>query len=232
MKPTIKHVFFDLDRTLWDFNANSREELANLWKTYNLHQKGISLPNEFVKIYEKVNEECWAKYRKQEITKEELRGKRFEDTLAYFGIKEEGLAEKIGASYIKNSPQRTILVDGTIDLLTYLKKKYHLHIITNGFNEVQHLKLNNCQLTPFFEKIITSDEIGIMKPNPEVFEYALEKARANRAESIYIGDSLQIDIMGATNVGMHAIFFNPNQKEHSLSILGDVVTLKEIKNII
>lgn len=232
MTSTIKHVFFDLDRTLWDFNANSREELANLWKTYNLHQKGISLPEEFIKIYEKVNEECWAKYRKKEITKEELRGKRFEDTLAYFGINEAGLAEKIGASYIKNSPQRTILVEGTLDLLAYLKKKYKLHVITNGFNEVQHLKLNNCNLTPFFEKVITSDEVGVLKPNPEVFEYALEKANAKNTESIYIGDSLKIDVEGAINVGMQAIFFNPNKKVHSLDILGDVTTLKEIKNII
>ncbi|MCT4580687.1 MAG: YjjG family noncanonical pyrimidine nucleotidase [Flavobacteriales bacterium] len=232
MKPTIKHVFFDLDRTLWDFNANSREELAHLWKTYHLHQKGISLPEEFIKIYEKVNEECWALYRKNEITKEALRGKRFKDTLAYFGIQETGLDEKIGASYIQNSPQRTILVEGTIDLLSYLKEKYTLHIITNGFNEVQHLKLENCQLTPFFNEVITSDEVGVMKPNPRVFEYSLQKAQANNNESVYIGDSLKIDIEGALNVGMHAIFYNPTQKEHSLNILGDVTQLKDIKNIL
>lgn len=232
MTSTIKHVFFDLDRTLWDFNANSREELANLWETYNLHQKGISLPDEFIKIYEKVNEQCWAKYRNKEITKEELRGKRFENTLAYFGIKDKGLAEKIGESYIKNSPRHTILIEGSLDLLTYLKNKYSLHIITNGFNEVQKLKLNNCELTPFFEEIITSDEVGVLKPNPKVFEYALEKANAKNTESIYIGDSFKVDIEGALNVGMQAIFYNPNLKEHSLDILGDVITLKEIKNII
>lgn len=232
MTPTFKHIFFDLDRTLWDFNANSREELTHLWSSYNLHQKGISLPNEFIKIYEKVNEACWAKYRKNEITKEELRGKRFNDTLEYFGIKEEGLAENIGTSYIENSPKRTILVDGSIDLLTYLNEKYNLHIITNGFNEVQHLKLNNCKLTPFFKEIITSDEVGVLKPNPKVFEYALDKAKAKSEESIYIGDSFKIDIEGAKNVGMEAIFYNPNKKEHTLSILGDVTHLKEIKNIL
>lgn len=232
MKPTIKHVFFDLDRTLWDFNANSRLELNNLWTEFKLHQKGISLPDQFIKIYEKVNSECWAKYRKDEITKEELRGKRFNDTLSYFGIEDANLAEEIGATYIQNSPNRTILVEGTKEILFYLKEKYHLHIITNGFKEVQHLKLNNCGLTPFFDEIITSEEVGVMKPNAQVFDYSLNQANAKKEESVYVGDDFKVDIEGATNAGLHTIFYNPNKKQHSLAILGDVSKLHEIKNIL
>lgn len=228
----IKHVFLDLDRTLWDFNANSRQELNNLWSAFKLHQKGISLPDQFIKIYEKVNNEYWAKYRLNEITKEELRGKRFEDTLAYFGIEDSMLAEEIGSKYIQNSPNRTILVEGAIEILTYLKTKYNLHIITNGFREVQYLKLDNCGLMPFFEQIITSEEVGVMKPNPKVFEYALKKANASKEESVYVGDDYRVDIEGAINAGLQTIFYNPNEKKHSLSILGDVTELKQIKIIL
>lgn len=232
MKPTIKHVFFDLDRTLWDFNANSRLELTNLWSEYQLHQKGISLTDQFIKIYEKINGECWAQYRQNEITKEELRGKRFNDTLSYFGIEDSNLAEEIGAAYINNSPNRTILVEGTIEILTYLKEKYHLHIITNGFKEVQHLKLKNCGLTPFFEEVITSEEVGVMKPNAQVFDYSIKQVNAKKEESVYIGDDFKVDIEGATNAGLHAVYYNPNKKKHTLTILGDIIELHEIKNIL
>jgi putative hydrolase of the HAD superfamily len=228
----IKHVFLDLDRTLWDFNANSRLELASLWKEFKLHQKGISLPDQFIKIYEKINNECWAKYRLNEITKEELRGKRFLDTLAYFGIEDVNLAEEIGLTYIQNSPNRTVLVEGAIETLTYLKARYKLHIITNGFKEVQYLKLDNCGLMPFFEQVITSEEVGVMKPNSKVFEYALKKANASKKESVYVGDDYIVDIEGAMNTGLQTIFFNPNKKQHSLSILGDITELQQIKNIL
>lgn len=230
MKPTIKHVFFDLDRTLWDFDANSRLELNQLWSNYKLHQRGISLSDQFIQIYEKINGKCWAQYRNNEITKEELRGKRFQDTLAYFGIVDAQLANEISIAYLANSPNRTILVDGALDVLSYLKEKYQLHIITNGFKEVQHLKLNNCGLTPFFDQIIISEEVGAMKPAAKVFDYSIAIANAKKEESVYIGDDLIVDIEGANNAGWHTIYYNPNRRKHNLTILGDITELLEIKN--
>lgn len=228
----IKHIFFDLDRTLWDFNANSRLELKNLWSEFKLHQKGISLPDQFIKIYEKINKDCWAKFRLNELTKEELRGKRFKDTLLYFGISDTKLSEEIGLAYIKNSPNRTLLVKDSIEILTYLKQKYTLHIITNGFKEVQYLKLNNCGLAPFFNQIITSEEVGVMKPNTKVFEFALAKAKASANESIYVGDDFKVDIEGALNAGISPIYYNPNKKQHQLSIFGDITELIQMKTLL
>jgi len=168
----------------------------------------------------------------EEITKDELRSKRFNDTLAYFGVEDTNLAEEIGTEYIQNSPNRTLLVDGTIEILTYLKEKYQLHIITNGFKEVQHLKLNNCGLTPFFEEVITSEEVGAMKPNAKVFDFSLAKANAKKVESVYIGDDFIVDVEGAKNAGLHTIFYNPNKKQHDLKLFGDIVELKELKYIL
>ena len=228
----IKHVFFDLDRTLWDFNANSRLELRLIWEDFKLHQLGISLPDEFIKIYEQINSECWDLYRKNEITKEKLRIKRFSDTLNYFGIKNELLSEQIATQYTNNSPKRTILVEGAFSLLDYLEAKYPLHIITNGFEEVQRVKLNNCQLSRYFETFTSSEEVGVTKPHPSIFSKALSKANANKKNSVYIGDDLLVDIKGAADFGMHSIYYNPNKKQHTLDILGDVTQLKEIQSIL
>ncbi len=227
-----KYLFFDLDRTLWDFEKNSHEELTLIYHRCQLHQKGISLKDEFIRIYKQINEQCWELYRNNEITKEKLRSERFNKTLLYFGIKDDELSEQIGDQYIKNSPKRTILIDGAKDLLDYLQGKYQMHIITNGFEEVQFDKLKNSGLLTFFDKVITSEAAGFKKPNTVIFEYALNKTNANLAESVMIGDDLNTDILGGINFGIDCIYYNPHLVKHDLSLLADVQDLKSIKSIL
>ena len=228
----IEHVFFDLDRTLWDFETNSYEELTNLYHAHSLHQLGISLSKEFKKVYKKINENCWEKYRLNQLSKKELRSERFLLTLEYFGIVNQKLAEKIGDDYVSNSPYRTKLIPFTNELLNALNNRFKLHIITNGFEEVQHIKLRESGLTHFFDHIITSEMAGAKKPNPKIFEYALNKTNAVIENSVMIGDDINTDISGALNVNMKAIYYNPNQKKHNLSIWREVENLKEIKKIL
>ena len=170
----IEHLFFDLDRTLWDFETNSYEELTNLYHVHSLHQLGISLPDEFIKVYKKINESCWKKYRLNQLSKEKLRSERFLLTLEYFGIINHKLATKIGNDYVNNSPFRTKLIPFTIELLNALKDHFQLHIITNGFEEVQHIKLRESGLNHYFNKVITSEMAGAKKPDPSIFDYALK----------------------------------------------------------
>ena len=227
-----KHIFLDLDRTLWDFEKNSTAELTYLFTKYQLQQKGISLVDEFIKIYKNINDQCWALYRENKLSKQELRSLRFLETLDYFGIANDELAENIGLDYIANSPNRTALIEGSLELLDYLNAKYELHIITNGFEEVQHKKLLNSQINSYFNQIITSEAAGFKKPKTEIFDYALKKAGAQRAESVMIGDDLNTDIQGAVDFKMKAIYFNPNGKKHDFNLLGDVSHLLEIKAIL
>lgn len=227
-----KHIFLDLDRTLWDFEKNSTAELTYLFTKYQLQQKGISLVDEFIKIYKNINDQCWALYRENKLSKQELRSLRFLETLDYFGIANDELAENIGLDYIANSPNRTALIEGCLELLDYLNAKYELHIITNGFEEVQHKKLLNSQINSYFNEIITSEAAGFKKPKTEIFDYALKKAGAQRAESVMIGDDLNTDIQGAIDFKMEAIYFNPNGKKHDFNLLGDVSHLLEIKAIL
>tara|TARA_Y100000813_G_C24075971_1_gene311054 strand:+ start:147 stop:842 length:696 start_codon:yes stop_codon:yes gene_type:complete len=227
-----KHIFLDLDRTLWDFESNSQLELTNLYHKYKLHEKGISLVDEFINVYKKINEECWLLYRENKLSKEHLRTVRFAQTLEYFGIIDDSISSKIGWDYVKNSPLRTLLLDGCLELLEYLHSKYILHIITNGFEEVQFKKLSNSNLLKYFDQIITSEAVGCKKPHPEIFNYALSQSGAELTNSVMIGDDLNTDVQGAINIGMSCIFYNPNKTETILPLLADVSHLLEIKDVL
>ena len=202
---SIKHVFFDLDHTLWDFEKNSELELLSIYYNYGLHQRGISLEKEFIKVYKQINDEFWEKYRTNKVTKETLRLMRFSRTLEYFGITDKCLANDISIDYTENCPKRTILIDGSIELLNYLQISYTMHIITNGFEEVQSIKLINSKLDSYFDKIITSEAAGEKKPNSAIFDFALDLTGATIDNSIMIGDNLNTDIKGAIEIGMHSI---------------------------
>jgi len=228
----IKNLFFDLDRTLWDFEKNSKNELMYLFNKYKLHQKGISLPDEFIKIYKNVNKKCWEKYRKNLLSKEKLRVERFELTLSFFGISDPILAYKIGEEYVSNSPYRTDLIFGTIELLDSLFPHYKLNIITNGFNEVQFIKVKQSKLGRYFKHIITSEAAGAKKPSRKIFNYALNITDSLIQESVMIGDDLNTDIKGAINIGMKNIYFNPNEIKHNISVWNEVSSLSEIKKIL
>ena len=228
----IKHLFFDLDRTLWDFDSNSHEELLQLYKHHQLHQKGISLAEEFIKVYKRINHDCWEKYRKNILSKERLRTERFQLTLEYFGITNPDLANKIGTDYVNNSPYRTKLIPHSIELLNELKDRYQLHIITNGFEEVQHVKVKQSGLSKYFKNIITSEAAGVKKPDPKIFQFAFKNTGALAKNSIMIGDDINTDIKGAFTVNMKAIFLNTYNIKHQLKIWKEVQNLNQIKKIL
>ncbi len=202
----IKHIFFDLDHTLWDFDRNSMLAFQRIFKTFN-----IPIPLEdFIEVYEPINFEYWKMYREERIDKQGLRRGRFLDAFEPFGV-EFSLKEidDMATAYIFELPKDNYLFDGVIDTLDHLLEKgYTMHIITNGFEEVQHLKLKNSAIDHFFHTVTTSEEVGVKKPNPLVFEKALQKARATPEESIMVGDTFEADILGAEKVGMHTLFFN------------------------
>ena len=202
----ITDIFFDLDHTLWDFDRNSK--LA-FYRVFSKHSISTSV-DEFIEVYEPINFEYWKMYREERIDKLGLRRGRFMDAFKPFGIdfSTEEL-DQLASSYIDELPKDNHLFDGAMDVLNYLsEKKYKMHIITNGFGEVQHLKLKNSKIDTFFKTVTTSEEVGVKKPNPLVFHKALEKADALAKHSIMIGDTFEADILGAEAVGMDTLFYN------------------------
>lgn len=228
---TYKHIFFDLDRTLWDFDAAAEVAFERIYEQYNLKSLGIPSAHEFHEVYHPLNEQLWVLYRADKITKEDLNRTRFLKPLEHYGIHDVELADRLSEDYVYWSPRIVRLVPGTMELLDYLKPKYHLHLITNGFQEVQHTKLSGSGMEPYFETLTVSEEVGVKKPNPEIFQYALRKAHATAEESLMIGDEMAVDIDGARAAGMDTVFFNPKSELIVGERTFEVQELKEIMEI-
>jgi len=203
-----KHIFFDLDRTLWDFDYNSKKTLKDIYNSLNLSSHGIRNSNLFINTYKKVNFNLWMKYRDGVLSKEELRSSRFNNTLSVLGISNQSLAKEISLLYIQNSPRQTKLMPNTEYILNEIKNKYKLHIITNGFKEVQIIKMKRSGIFNYFENIIISEEIGYLKPNKNIFLFALKLCNAKSKDSLMVGDDLISDISGANKVGIDQVFYN------------------------
>jgi len=227
-----KHLFFDLDHTLWDFDANSRLTLEQLYRELELKSIGIDDFDAFHKNYLVHNERLWDRYRKGIIRVDELRWKRFYWALVDFQVTNEALSKQMAQLFLDNLPNRTILFPGTREVLGYLKEKgYILHLITNGFEEVQWGKLRNTQIDGFFTEVITSEGSNSLKPHKEIFDYALTKAKTVAPHSIMIGDDPEVDIKGAMNAGLDQVFVNHVNKTIDFKPTYTIYALDELKNI-
>ena len=222
----ITDVFFDLDHTLWDFDRNSGLAFE---RVFQKHQ--IEIPvSDFLKEYEPINLVYWKKYREDQVTKEELRRGRLTKAFDVFNLKFPiETIDAMAVCYIEELPLDNHLFKSAFEILEYLSEKYNLHIITNGFEEVQHLKLNNSGIKKYFKTVTTSEEVGFKKPHPSVFQKAMSKASAVPQKSIMIGDSFEADIVGAENAGMYTLFFNYKNEEVGTPYLS-INELSEIKN--
>ena len=227
-----KHIFFDLDHTLWDFDSNSRLTLKELYVLFELEKKGVTDFDLFHKNYLDHNNMLWARYRNGYIKVDEMRWKRMWLTLIDFKIGDEVLARKMGDAFLDKLPLRNILFPYTIEILQYLTdKQYKLHLITNGFEFTQHSKLKNSGIDKFFIEVITSEGSNSLKPRKEIFEYAFNKASSQCHECIMIGDSIEADIQGAINAGIDQVYVNHTNAEPSIKPTFMVHSLKELENI-
>jgi putative hydrolase of the HAD superfamily len=227
-----KDLFFDLDHTIWDFELNSKETLWDLHLKYELEAKGINNFDEFYSIYSVHNHKLWDRYSKGFIKQEELRWKRIYLSLLDYKIADEALSKEMSVDYLTILPDKKNLFPYTIEILEYLKNKdYTMHLITNGFESVQFKKIKNSNLADYFTEVITSEASNSLKPNKEIFEYALKVSNANVETSIMIGDNEDADIQGAINVGMDSIFVNHLQIQPTVPATHTITHLKELENI-
>ncbi|MDG2194303.1 MAG: YjjG family noncanonical pyrimidine nucleotidase [Polaribacter sp.] len=225
----IKHIFFDLDHTLWDFEKNSNLTFAQLFKEQKI-QLNVS---DFLTRYTPINFNYWKLYREDKISKEDLRYGRLKDTFEILKYEiEDDLIDVLSEEYIRVLPSHNHLFEGVIELLDYLQSKYTLHIITNGFEEVQNLKLKTSGIKKYFDQIITSETVGVKKPNPKIFMHALDLAKTTAQNSMMIGDSLEADIIGALNCGIASIHFTTGVKGANEKKYTSVASLLEIKQYI
>jgi putative hydrolase of the HAD superfamily len=223
-----RHLFFDLDHTLWDFERNSAETLGELFETHGLRAHGVASVADFQQTFSRTNHELWRLYDTGQISQTELRHHRFRRVFAALGVDEPGCCDELNERYLATCPSKGYLIEGATDLLEYLAPRYPLHVITNGFNDVQHTKLRTSGLLPYFREIITAQRAGVGKPAPAIYSYALNAATCACTDSLMIGDNWENDVLGARRAGLSAIWFNPERSEVPDADCRHVATLREL----
>jgi putative hydrolase of the HAD superfamily len=225
----IKHIFFDLDHTLWDFEKNSALAFEKIFQELNFDINS----QQFMDIYNPINVAYWKLYEKNEIDQETLRVNRVKDAFEALNyaitLDEINIISNLFIDYLTSNNH---LIEGTIETLEYLKDKYILHIITNGFSFVQDVKLQKSNLDKYFVTITNSEAAGHKKPHENIFNHALTIANASKNESIMIGDSIEADVLGAMNFGIKAVFFNPANEMVSNEEIIQIQSLIQLKNIL
>ena len=233
MQMAYKDLFFDLDHTLWDFETNSKETIQELYITHRLADLGIVDFDGFYSTYSAHNHRLWDRYTKGFIKQEELRWKRVYLSLLDFKVANEPLAKEMSQAYLEILPNKKHLFPYTIEILDYLKEKdYKMHLITNGFESVQFKKIKNSGLQDYFIEVITSEASNSLKPQKEIFEYALKNAKASVEKSIMIGDNEFADIQGGINMGMDTVFVNHIQAIPTIPATYTITHLKELETIL
>jgi len=227
-----KGVFFDLDHTLWDYETNSRETLNELYEQFNLQARGVTTLAAFQDKFKEVNTRLWELFDKGLIGSDVIRKERFKQILEPFQAYDEKLSENLSIDYLHSCPMKGNLMPHAIEVLDYLVDKYPLTVVTNGFEEIQNLKLTAGNLHRYFGHIVTSQKAGHRKPSREIFDYALRRNSIAHHEAIMIGDNLITDIAGAINASIDAVFFNPEQTGHEVSVHHEITSLAELRQIL
>lgn len=230
--PVYKHLFFDLDHTLWDFDKNAKTSLTDVFDEFDLHNKVSCDFEDFYKKYLYHNGKLWARYEQGTITAEELKWRRMWRTLMDFKIADEPLSKDISSHFLEILPTKKEVFPHTFEILNYLRdKNYNLHLITNGFEKTQWSKLKHSNLDGYFTHMITSETSNSLKPKKEIFEFALAKANATLSESIMLGDNLAADIQGAMNAGMDSVFVNHINATTELKPTHTITHLNQLESI-
>lgn len=227
-----EHIFFDLDHTLWDFDSNSKNTFAQLYDEYNLAEQGVEDFDEFFVKYNYHNDKLWERFRNGSIKRDDLRWKRIWLTLLDYKIGDTALAHELSSAYLEILPTQTQLMPYAKEVLEHCAPLYKIHMITNGFDGTQKLKLQFSGIASYFSEIVTSEKSHSMKPHPEIYAYAQSTTGANADNAIMIGDALEVDIKGARNAGWDQVYFNPHKVAHEGNPTYEVSCLSQLLDIL
>ncbi len=223
-----KHIFFDLDDTLWDFQSNSERVLKELYVEYDLGKKLNSEVQAFLDEYKRVNLLFWSLYGRGKIDKTYLREQRFRETFKRFNYDNDADNASLTQDYLARAPKGSRLKEGCLEILKYLSQRHSLHIITNGFREIQGVKIDSGGIRHFFQHIIISEEHGLNKPDERIFRLAEQLSGAETADCVMIGDNLENDVEGAINAGWEAILLdNDNSVDYNGKRIIELLELKK-----
>lgn len=232
MNNRYKHIFFDLDHTIWDFDRNAEETLHELYHSYDLSALGLHSADHFISTYTINNHSLWADYHVGKITKEFLRQERFKKTFTDLGLDPGLIPADFENDYVRICPTKTNLFPQVHETLTYLHQKYDLHLISNGFKESTEMKIARNNLACYFKNVVISEVVGVNKPDQAIFAFALDAAKAEKCHCLMVGDSVEADIRGAMRFGIEAIYFNPLNKEKPEDVVHQILHFEQLMTIL
>ncbi len=227
-----KHLFFDLDHTLWDYESNAQDSLNELYAEHALDGLGAFSKDEFQGEFHKINHRLWKKYNNGELEKEGIRQQRFQKVLESLGVPDSVLAKKLSGDYLERCPSKSKLLPYAVDTLEYLCQRYTLSIITNGFIEVQYRKLKGSRIDHYFQSVTASDSANSRKPSKAIFDFAIEQVGGKPSEALMIGDNLEADVGGAINASIDAVYYNPQGHPHGEATTYEVTCLSKLTNLL
>lgn len=235
MTKTYNFVFFDLDHTLWDHETNATQTLKEIFSRYDLLAYGIDSVDYFIERYNEINNELWEKYNAGQLSKSYLRDERFR--LVFEAVDADPMPpratlDSMNKEYLSECPKKTALIEGAKEVLDYLYEKYPLFIITNGFEEIQSIKMEGSDISKYFRKVITSEKAGFKKPQAGIFQYAMKHCQAHPEQSIMIGDNLKADINGAKNYGIDQVYLNEKPGDTDSGATHEISHLKQLMSIL
>jgi len=226
------HLFFDLDHTLWDHHRNANETLEDLYHEYDLNQICAATTNEFLETFHLVNHGLWEQYHLGEIDQQYIRDNRFVKVLQNLGAPLGSIPKGLPETYLQRCPQKPHLMPYTLEVLDYLKERYELSIITNGFADVQEIKMKASGLNSYFDHVITSESAGYLKPRPEIYQYTMNLFAVPAKQCLMIGDNAQTDIAGAEATGIDQVYYDPQKQQKALNPTYQIQCLSELKQIL
>jgi YjjG family noncanonical pyrimidine nucleotidase len=227
-KKKYRGVLFDLDHTLWDYETNAKETLQTLFQRHLTNRTAVPF-HHFHHHFVRINTQLWLDFDRGMIPREVIRDQRFHRIFREVGIDDHPLSLVFSEDYVRESPQKSNLLPQAREVVDYLCQRYPLVIVTNGFEEIQTVKVDASGLRPFFRAVITSERAQSKKPEPGIFSLALEHLGATADETIMIGDNLLTDIAGARQSGIDQVFYNPQGQPHSSACTYEIRELNELR---
>jgi putative hydrolase of the HAD superfamily len=228
-----RNIFFDLDDTLWDHTANARDTFEAMYHEHRLSRYFDSFAH-FYSLYLKRNDELWEEYGRGEVTKEELNDQRFAYPLLSVGVDDPELVRRYREGFFAVIHTKGGVKPHTHELLDYLAPNYNLYILSNGFRELQSRKMESAGIAHYFRRVILSEDIGVLKPNVQLFNFALSATQSQASQSLMVGDNWSTDIVGAYNAGLAQAYYDVGKPtgERAFKPTYEVKDLIELKAVL
>lgn len=222
-----KAIFFDVDDTLLNFSLCSQAALSKTFNDFSMEYNDT-----IYKLFCDIDNRLWLKQKQELITVQDVLNLRFKELFAYLNLDIDNIAFQ--SAFQMNLSKEYALESGAIEIIQYVSSKYKLYVASNGILSMQLSRLELAGLLPYFSDLFVSDDIGYSKPNVNFFDECIHRSNFERDEILFVGDSLEADMIGANNSNIDTCWYNPYHKAKNVEVKTQYIieNLLQLKNIL